>query len=163
MASALIEKQYPSPDGGLVRTAAAVAGLCGRHRAVCDSARMRTVVALLLVAAAVAGCGGSAKPTATTGCKGVSTARRSVSFNSAAGQELLSRQATIAYVCAHFGPPERIVRAGRLVTWSYGGGGRAAALSFKNDRVVEGTRFDRGGPNATYEIQSSETVVSSGR
>jgi hypothetical protein len=124
---------------------------------------MRLAAALVLVALTLAGCGGSAKPMAKTGCKGLSTARRSVSFNGTAGAYLLSRPTTIAYVCAHFGSPDRIMRAGGLVTWSYGGGSRAAILSFKNDRVVQGAWFDRGAPNARYEIQSSERIVSNGR
>ena len=119
---------------------------------------MRTVIALLVLATALAGCGASVRSSATTGCKGLSTARRSVSFNNAFGRDLLSRRATIAYVCAHLGPPDRITRAGALVTWNYGDGGDAAILSFKHDRLIEGAWFDRSAPNLTYEIQESETA-----
>ena len=122
---------------------------------------MRTFVALLGVASTViAGCGGSAKPTATTGCKGLSTARQSASFNSSAGDQLLVRHTTISTVCAHFGQPTTITRGSDgSVTWNYGGGGRAAMVSFKGDRVVDAVWFDQGAPNATYSISQSETVT----
>ena len=97
----------------------------------------------------VGGCGGSAKPTAATGCKGLSTARKSASFNSSAGDELVTRHTTISTVCAHFGQPTTITRASDgSVTWDYGGG-RAAMVSFKGDRVVDAVWFDQGAPNAT--------------
>jgi hypothetical protein len=123
---------------------------------------MRTLVGLLGVASMVmAGCGGSAKPTATTGCKGLSTARESASFNSHAGDALLTRQATIASVCAHFGQPTKITHAGDgSVTWNYGEGHRAALVSFKHDHVVGAAWFDQGSPNATYSISQSETITS---
>ena len=118
-------------------------------------------MALLGVASMmIAGCGGSAKPTATTGCKGLSTARRSASFNSSAGDELLTRHSTISTVCAHFGQPTTITRASDgSVTWNYGGGGRAAMVSFKGGRVVDAVWFEQGAPDATYSISQSETVT----
>ena len=123
---------------------------------------MRTLVALLAVASMVmAGCGGSAKPTATTGCKGLSTARQSASFNSNADDALLTRQATMASVCAHFGRPTKITRASDgSVTWNYGGGDRAALVSFKHDHVVGAAWFERGSRNATYSISQSTEWVS---
>ena len=131
-----------------------------RFAGVRSSRPVRTFVALLAVASMViAGCGGSAKPTATAGCKGPSPARQSASFNSDAGDALLTRQATIASVCAHFGRPTAITHASDgSVTWSYGEGHRAALVSFKHDHVVGAAWFDQGAPNATYSISQSETV-----
>ena len=117
-----------------------------------------------MVAVAVVGCGGSTTFMARTGCKGLPTAHQSASFNGAVGQKLLSRQATIAYVCAHLGQPEKITHGvDGVVTWSYGTGNRAAEVSFKQDRVAGGAWFEHGAHNGAYNITESLEVVSNGR
>jgi hypothetical protein len=122
------------------------------------------VILALALAVAVASCGGSAPPNAKSGCKGVPAAHRSASLNGAAGQSLLSLGATITYVCAHFGPPQKITpRAGGLVDWTYGRGDRAGMLSFKHDRVVEGAWFERGAHDNAYNITESLEAVSNAR
>jgi hypothetical protein len=107
---------------------------------------------LLFVVVAVAGCGGSTKPTPRTGCKGLRTARHSQSFLVLFGA---TGRLTQVYVCAHLGAPQKITH-GRdgLVSWVYG----SSVIAFRGSRVVEGTGFERGSADSTYSISESVHV-----
>ena len=99
----------------------------------CDAGAVTRGGVSLVIVVAIAGCGGSSKPTLMTGCKGLPTARQSTSFLTLFGA---TNRLSQRYVCAHFGRPQQIARQpDRSVSWAYG----SATISFRGSHVVRGT------------------------
>jgi hypothetical protein len=107
----------------------------------------------------LAGCGGSAKPTAASGCKGLKTTQQATM-----SALLFSRQGgmMVPDVCLRFGEPQKIARHGKQVTWTYSRSNLAAVLTFERGRVVAGAWFDHSDPSATYEVTQSVSFTSQG-
>ena len=100
---------------------------------------MRRPAALLILTAAATGCGGSAKPKPITGCQGLPTASKSISFLVLFGS---TNQVTQRFVCANFGAPQKVTRRGAgLADWTYG----KAIVTFKGRHAVSYTTYDSNG------------------
>ncbi len=110
---------------------------------------MRPLIAIAIVTASIAGCGGAAKPNPVAGCKGLPTARQSDS-----GLGFSDVGADQRYVCVHLGRPAKIVRDIGLVSWVYSN----AIVRFGSGRVVStDTTAD---PNGIKTMTQRDPVVS---
>jgi hypothetical protein len=92
---------------------------------------------LLVAAVVIGGCGGkSAASGAAAGCAGLRTAPHTTQFLTLFGA---TKRLTPAFVCVHFGAPQKISNNDRGgVVWYYG----HAVIGWNQNGQVDGAGFD---------------------